>query len=285
MQKESFVKISQVKCFGQSYGFGNDVIVVEDSTALKVQDRLAYTKYKNTTCVFVSNINDAQIELDYYYPHKHSPLCLHATMGASYIWFKNNPLAENLTVITHIKNQKIFVEKIKEKIFLTITKENFLQSEVSISSSLIKQFLEVDDLKAMEYYIASCGSPKLFIEISNNEQLYLLTPNLELINKWSDANRINGLYVYCKISDNTYSGRNFNHLDSRLEDAATGIAAATITYHLKRNLIIYQGENLGNKCVITTEFVSNIVKITGNIEMVSDVELDDKIMLESCAFK
>lgn len=269
------MKIYQVKCFGETYKSGNEVIVVEGANILNVQNRLAYAKTKNTTCVFMNSISETQVMLDYYYPHKQSPLCLHATMGASYIWFKNNPDAKSLIVVTSITQQKISVEKIQEKIFLTIPEESVDQSKIVIDSTLINDLLNVDKLQTMEYYIASCGSPKLFIEIPSKEELYSLAPNLDLINNWSSAHQINGIYVYCKISEYTYCGRNFNHLNPRLEDVATGIAAATITYHFKKSLIIYQGKNVGNKCVMVTEFDNNSVNVTGNVAIVSASELKE----------
>ncbi len=275
------MKIYHVKCFGQNHGFGNEVIIIEDTANLSIQDRLDYAKSKNLTCVFMDKIDNVKISLDYYYPHKRSPLCLHATLGASDIWFKNNPDAKNLTIITIVKGQEIFAQKRQEKIYLTITKEDIAQAKISINQALISELLNVKDLNIKEFYIASCGSPKLCIEIANSAQLYALNPDLDLIYKWSDENQINGLYVYYKIAENTYCGRSFNHLNPALEDVATGIAAATITYHLKQSLTIYQGGNLDNKCLIITEFTDNCVKITGNVEMISAIELEDQILLEN----
>ena len=61
--------------------------------------------------------------------------------------------------------------------------------------------------------IASVGSPKLLLEVADSTTLRALRPNLELIADWGRLHGVNGCYVYCKLADGHYEGRNFNHLD------------------------------------------------------------------------
>jgi len=113
--------------------------------------------------------------------------------------------------------------------------------------------------------IVSVGSPKLLIEVDSLDTLYALQPNLELINAWSKENLVNGCYVYCKLTGNSYSGRNFNHLDPLLEDSATGVAAGAITAYVKCSINLHQGYVTNNPCIIHTKFINNKILIGGTV--------------------
>ncbi|UUZ47463.1 hypothetical protein LP420_29975 [Massilia sp. B-10] len=68
------------------------------------------------------------------------------------------------------------------------------------------------------------GSPKLLIEVRDSAALHALRPPLARISEWGKANGVNGCYVYCRVGEDVYEGRNFNHLDPAQEDLATGVA-------------------------------------------------------------
>jgi predicted PhzF superfamily epimerase YddE/YHI9 len=77
---------------------------------------------------------------------------------------------------------------------------------------------------------------------------------------------VSGCYAYARRADGSFEGRNFNHLDPALEDSATGVAAGALTVHLGRAITLYQGENLGQPCVLRTELQDEQILIGGAAE-------------------
>lgn len=267
------MNIYNARCFGTDSDSGNEAIIVENCD-LSIKERLLFAQQKNkSACVFLQHTNsDAVIELDYYYPHKQSPLCLHGALAAAYIYFLYHPLISSLTIINSMTRQKVLAEKIENAVFLTVTPQNIEHLSVQFDDKLVRKLLNIDSSsRIVEYYIASCGSPKLFIEFSDLQLLYSLHPDLKLICEWSKLNQLNGLYTYCRLSENCYYGRNFNHLNPTLEDAATGVAATAISYHLKKDLTVHQGITTNNNCIMHIKFLGNSVQINGRVNLYDDV--------------
>lgn len=253
-----------LKCFGIMTNSGNEALVVEGDN-FSNDERLFFTQKQNKpVCVFIeSNSNSQELRLDFYYPHKRSPLCFHAILAASYVHLSQINQTK-IDVITSMHQQKIAVEKVGDNIFLTVKQE--LINQLPIDSIFIEQLLDTKISYVIgNPVIVSVGSPKLLIEVNNLAILNVLKPNLELINQWGLDNKVNGCFIYYKLDTNKYVGRNFNHLDPNLEDAATGVAAGALTAYLNRGIILYQGEVVDNRCVIHTTFLDGIIRIGGQV--------------------
>jgi PhzF family phenazine biosynthesis protein len=208
-------------------------------------------------------IDDAIIGLDYYYPHTQSPLCLHGTLAAGYLYFKKNAEKTRVTVVT--KNQQyIEIEKINNDIFLIVSQQAC--PEVKISPAFIQKLLDLDKIDAIvQINIASVGSPKLLVEVDSKTVLDNLSPDLDMIYKWGTENNVRGCYVYFKADNLNIHGRNFNHLESKFEDSATGVAAGALSSLFKSDLRIHQGHNLGNPCLVSTRYSQGKIFIGGNV--------------------
>lgn len=74
--------------------------------------------------------------------------------------------------------------------------------------------------------------------------------------------------MYCRIANDIYEGRNFNHLDPAMEDCATGVAAGALTAWLGRDLTVLQGHTLGNPCRTVTTVDGNNIDVGGATEFV-----------------
>ncbi|WPX18658.1 hypothetical protein RHM58_00445 [Pseudomonas sp. 10S4] len=74
---------------------------------------------------------------------------------------------------------------------------------------------------------------------------------------------MSGVYAYAHHELNKYEGRNFNHLDENMEDAATGVAAGALSLFLARNIILSQGVMLGNRCQISASDCDGLISVGG----------------------
>jgi predicted PhzF superfamily epimerase YddE/YHI9 len=138
---------------------------------------------------------------------------------------------------------------------------------VAIPAALPGALLGQPDLAlASAPAIASVGSPKLLLEVADSKALHALRPDLAAINRWGKEHGVSGCYAYARRADGSFEGRNFNHLDPALEDSATGVAAGALTVHLGRAITLYQGENLGQPCVLRTELQDEQILIGGAAE-------------------
>lgn len=262
------MKINTFRCFGSRSNTGNLATIINGAEELSVAERLRLTQEKQYhASVFTNYINDTTISVDFYYPHMRSPLCLHATLAVAHQYFQNKTSQTTVTLITQSK-QEITAHKQADKIWLQLETKPF--PEINIDPQTTQSFFNNTNnhaiLNIITSYVNSVGSPKLFVELGNVKQLNTLEPNLLRIHEWSQINKISGCYVYVKIDTNIIFGRNFNHLDSKLEDCATGVAAGALTTSLQCDLVVHQGGILHNPCIINTRYNKHYVSINGNVE-------------------
>ena len=259
------MQVHQLQCFGTDKGTGNLALVIQNDN-FSNEERLFYAKNQNKpVSVFMQISQDKSlINIDFYYPHMQSPLCLHGTLAAAYIYFKQNPEKSKVSVITSMHKQKIDIEKNNDGIFLVMQTQHL--NSIDIDDKLLHKLLNASlNITFTNYVIASLGSPKLLIEIDDVEKLYAIKPNLDLIYEFSQQYKVSGIYLYCHSGNGTCYGRNFNHTDSGLEDAATGVAAGALTYYLQQDLTIHQGACLINPCVMRTQYLGTKVMLNGTV--------------------
>jgi PhzF family phenazine biosynthesis protein len=259
------MNINKFKCFGSTLNTGNEVLVITDSN-LNIDERLSFTfKQGNSASVFMEEY-DGSIILDYYYPHARSILCLHATMAAGYLYFKQHTHLSSINVITSMNKQNIQIEKRDNGIFLHVKPQP--TKNLAIDAQLLHDLLNLDQSQINSTpVIASVGSPKLLIEVNTLATLNHLQPNLDKINLWSKTNAISGCFVYYKSDEHNCIVRNFNHLNPLLEDVATGVSAGALATHLKRDINLHQGSILNNPCLIQTKFLGDMVLVGGRVSL------------------
>ena len=260
--------IHSMKIFGSNDSSGNLALVIgNDSSSNGDRLKFAFTQNK-AACVFIEQDNNDYIVLDYYYPHARSPLCIDATLAAGYIYFTKKPHLSQISVVTAIHKQKMRLENRHDGIFLRVAPE--IRPQIQIENQIIEKLLNLKVSNIISQpIIASVGSPKLLVEVDTIETLNNLSPNLESIANWGIINRVNGCYVYCQMPDKSYHGRNFNHLNTELEDVATGVAAGALTAYLKKDIDIFQGTKLNNRCIIHTKYLGDNILIGGNVKKIS----------------
>ncbi len=256
------VKPMIVTCFcGEDEKSGNPAGVYIDSIFDDEAKQQIACQLNLPVTVFVSNSKSSIPSIEYFYPNKKMPLCLHGTLAAAYALFGGLEqksiqftLASGKILTLNIdKNQMIQVEVIAEAVV----------QQPLLSSSLISLLLnvnKVDIANNLPFMVASVGSPKLLIPIASAEMLEKLSPNYSEIEKWSIKNKVNGIYAYSRDVNalNSFQARGFNPITGHNEDAATGVAAAALAYALKKSITVKQGSALGIPCCIDVRYENQV---------------------------
>lgn len=262
------MQVHALKCFGAGPGDGNPALVIEGDASSE-EARRAFARSRNTTCVFL----DGE-EVDFYYPHMRSPLCLHATLAVAHVLFARQPDASLLAVRTAMRGQRLELVRDGEAFFIRLQAQEVEQP--ALDPALPARLLAAPGLvPASTPRVASVGSPKLLVEVPDAAILHGLRPDLEAITAWGKETGINGIYAWCRLADGRFEGRNFNHLDPLLEDAATGVAAGALTSLFGQGLVLLQGRATGQACLIETRADDGAILVGGRAEPVP--------VLESCA--
>lgn len=261
------MQIHGFQCFGEQADNGNPVQVIEDELSPR-DARQTFTRERNMTCVWIDPPDEAGVVaiLDYFYPHTRSPLCLHATLAVGQRLFMRHGLVSELTVKTIVHGQRLgLAAGFNGEVFVRLQTQD--ASQPSIASDLVGFLLATPGLVPMApARVFSVGSPKLLVEVADAATLYGLAPNLPAIVAWGKTVGVNGLYVYCKLDNGSYEGRNFNHLDPALEDSATGVAAGALTALLGHGITLRQGRITGRACLIETRIDGSDILVGGRVQ-------------------
>lgn len=259
------MQVHALKCFGEGKGDGNPALVIEGGPAAG-DARLAFARSRQTTCVFL----DGGV-VDFYYPHMRSPLCLHATLAVAHVLFARSPGASVLAVTTAMRGQRLELVREDEAFFIRLQAQEVAQP--ALDPGLPARLLAAPELApASAMHVASVGSPKLLVEVADAATLHGLRPDLEAIADWGKEAGVNGIYAWCRRPDGRYEGRNFNHLDPRLEDGATGVAAGALTALIKHGITLLQGRAAGQSCLIRTMVEDGAILVGGRAEPAAVVE-------------
>jgi PhzF family phenazine biosynthesis protein len=261
--------IHALRCFGAHPGDGNPVLVIEDD-ASSADARQALARERDVTCVWIdpASNNGSIATLDFYYPHTRSPLCVHATLAAAHVLFVRHGEDAPLAVRTAMHGQELGLTRHGDDVFVRLAPQTVTQP--APEEGLVERMLQVSSANLIGVpQVASVGSPKLLVEVADEATLHALTPDLAGVNAWSKLAGVNGMYVYCRRPDGTFEGRNFNHLDPRLEDSATGVAAGALSVLLGCGLTLRQGQVTGRDCLIRTRVDDGAVLVGGRVETLS----------------
>lgn len=256
------MRILKFTCFGSGAGGGNPALVITGGP-LAPEARSALARERALTCVFIDPAGEPGVAatLDFVYPHMRSPLCLHATLAAARVLFAAHGDVPSLTVKTAMRGQRLTLTREGDMVYVGLARQQAPQ--VAADETLARRLLAAPTLQlAGAPRIASVGSPKLLLEVADRATLHGLRPDLEAIVAWGREQGLNGCYVWCRIGEGEYEGRNFNHLDPSLEDSATGVAAGALTLALGHGLLLHQG----GTCVMRTLLDGDTVLVGGRVD-------------------
>ncbi|MGV7209120.1 PhzF family phenazine biosynthesis protein [Oxalobacteraceae bacterium A2-2] len=256
--------VQELLCFGAAPNGGNPALVIQDDDG-GVEQRQRFARERNKpACVFIDRAPGGAIVLDYFYPHTRSPLCLHATLAAARVLL--SPERPALTVHTAMRGQALELLLQDGEVYIGLAPQPVADTALAAAaeSGLAARMLAVPAIAlASAPAVASVGSPKLLLEVADSAALQALTPDLPAIADWGRQHGVSGAYAWCRRPDGALEGRNFNHLDPAAEDGATGVAAGALTVLLGHGLRLHQGANLGQPCLIRTEWQDGRILIGG----------------------
>jgi PhzF family phenazine biosynthesis protein len=170
-----------------------------------------------------------------------------------------------MTVHTAMKGQLLILSREGDDYFVKLAPQP--APALSIAGEQVARLLNAPSLVLPSNpQVASVGSPKLLVEVRDADTLYRLAPDLAGITAWGKANGVSGFYVYCRLDDTTVEGRNFNHLDSALEDSATGVAAGALAVALGHGLTVRQGRATGRDCLVRARVEDGAILVGGAAE-------------------
>jgi PhzF family phenazine biosynthesis protein len=260
------MQVATLRCFGTAPGVGNIALVVEQGPAT-VEERQAYARaggHSATVFLDAPQQGDAAWAADFYYPHMRSLLCLHASLAAAHVLCSRAPGAP-VMLRTAMRGQLLHLSHGAGASFASVRKQAV--APLGIDPALPAHLLGEPDLRlASPPLLSSVGSPKLLLEVDSPARLYALAPPLARIMQWGKEHGVNGCYVYCRVGEDVYEGRNFNHADPAAEDSATGVAAGALSAWLGRGLVMLQGAHLGNPCRIDTRVDGQEIYVGGATE-------------------
>lgn len=205
--------------------------------------------------VFITNHTAASPLLEFYYPEREMPLCLHGTLAAAEILLKDGRREIEFTTNS---GKQLKVHTNSDSGCLQVEVAAHVIENIDLFTNTISSLLNISSnqlLPEMPLGVKSVGSPKLIIPLKSTQSLSDLDPNYALIKEWSLTHNVNGLYAYTPTEDkDTFYARGFNPKAGHNEDAATGVAAAALSLALKRSITVEQGHYLGLPCSIIVSY-------------------------------
>jgi len=252
-------------CFGRDNSSGNSAAVYADR-AQPPSERLTLSRQGAAATVFVAEQSVGVLQLDFYYPGKISPLCLHASLAACHWYFQQQPQLQQLQLIAALTGVKFRARRQGQQIWLDLQPQQVLAN--TPEPGWLTQIFGPAGHQLQLVGVYSVGSPKLLIRCQQPTLLAALSPNLVSLRQWSDQHKVSGCYVFCPIAAGLFSGRNFNHLDPALEDQATGVAAGALALALSQSLRLWQGDLQQNPCQLLVEYRNGQLALTGLCQVV-----------------
>jgi PhzF family phenazine biosynthesis protein len=124
-----------------------------------------------------------------------------------------------------------------------------------------------------EVVVASVGSPKWLIEVPSIKALRAVQPDMTALAALSEAAAVNGAYVYARRGAPAgvdALARGFNPRGGVDEDAATGVAAGGLAWHLRdqlagRSLTVEQGIGLRDLNRLVARVAADHVRVGGKV--------------------
>lgn len=261
------MEIYKLICFSLNIKEGGNPAAVVVGFSGSDGDRLTLARELDLpVTVFMEILPDKSFALRFFYPHAELPMCVHGSLAAAKVI---QMLGATFPLKIHTKNQELIINQMAENIFsVRLPSVSLIRSEISLNDIFNMLKIGTDQLdEELPLTVASVGSIKLFLPLRDEKILASLRPNFDLIKAWSEANKINGIYVYARPQhpDYDFVARAFNPITGYNEDRATGVAVGALAGLLQRNIKVLQGLQLKSPCALQAIYGKDGIEVAGMV--------------------
>lgn len=273
------MEIQKIAAFSDADKGGNPtgVVLLEESIQTKKMQCLA-TELGYTETAFASLQDNGTWFARFFSPETEMPYCGHgaSTLGAV--------LAENYGSARYQirgKHSQLVVEGQKNCDGLIATTRSSSTKSRQLSACETSEILDIfgyrrDQLNPdIEPAIAQAGAGHYILALRNREDLASMYYELEEGRKFLREKNVFSIMLICAQSDQVFHARNTYAAWGVMEDPATAAAATALSGYLrdidwphKNALKIIQGEDMGSRSVLRTEFSdekNSSVKVSGRM--------------------
>lgn len=286
-------EVFMVRSFPIAENGGNPAPTVLDANDMSAEDMRKVATHFGHECGFVlppSQSDDTDFRFRFFVPHHEMEMCGHATIGALWVLREQN----------RIKGGRVAIETMAGQVNATVPAEG----QISVSQP-VAEITEVDpayigdvlavlglkpsDLARSNMFNACTSRIKTMVALKDISTLHSLTPDFKAMAALCDKIGSTGLYPFAPGGEPfLFHTRQFPRSSGFPEDAATGIAAAALSFSLLRwnmaspadTLTIRQGEAMGRASEIGINFQAEENELVGcRISGVCAIDLPN-IMIE-----
>jgi PhzF family phenazine biosynthesis protein len=249
---------------------GNPVPLVLNASALSDSAMQDVARSHGLESVFVvdNGSTGCDVALRFWVPNHEMSMCGHATLGATWLLVRDGSLPDNTDGSIHTASGVV-----KAKIRngeVVISQPAGVLDDVS-DRQTIRAVLDVlglaeGDLGQYPIRNGRTTRVKTLIPLRDIDVLDGLTPDFDRVEALCDLLGSTGLYPYAQTGTRQFDSRQFPRSSGYPEDAATGIAAAALTYGLLADhlvtdgggpIVIRQGRTMGRPSKIQVELESS----------------------------
>jgi len=262
--------ILHTRVFSDGPNGGNPCPVVLDADNLSAAEGMALAeKFGAETILVVKSSNaDADFGLRYFVPRHEMEMCVHGTIAAVTVLWKNGSVDQsNLAIATALGNIEVVCEEVDGELRVTVFQfpAQFAQHSPTIDEICSALRIPTSNIALNEGPIISVSTSrhKLIVPIISSCVLSQLEPNFEELWDVCDRYETSGFYPFAPENcgkSGFYSARQFPRRAGYNEDPATGVAACALgaylaKYHSQANGLqefeILQGYAMGRPSRLT----------------------------------
>ena len=236
--------IVHTSVFSDGPGGGNPCPVVLGADNLSAADGMALAEKFGAETIFVikSSNPDVDFGLRYFVPRHAMEMCVHGTIAAVTVLWKNNSIEHpNIRIATTLGNIEVVCEEADDGLRVTVFQFPAQFSHCSPSVDEISSALRIPakalDLNNGPIVSVSTSRHKLIVPIKSNHILDQLDPNFEELWFLCDRYETSGFYPFTQLEQGAsgkYSARQFPRRAGYNEDPATGVAAGALGAYLAK---------------------------------------------------
>lgn len=271
----------------ESHG-GNPCPIVLDAEALSAEEMRAIATqhgHESSFLMLTPSNSNANYELRFFVPGHEMEMCGHATAGTTWLLHDLGRLENNKEVTYQTKSGLVRARVVDGSFYGLIAEVSQprgwvkTMSDEDIRSSILEVLrIKEDDLHpSLPIQNAATSRTKTMIPVKDSSTLNRIAPNFPRIKTLCEQLDSTGLYLYA-LMENTgvdvgtaAEARQFPKASGYPEDAATGIAAAALSWAILENgllkdgkLVVRQGVTMGSPSEIRVRIEDEECWIGGN---------------------